>query len=231
MGMEAFPFLQKVQTVRRWRSSSGVYRLVYFEGRHLYVIRCGMGPLKAAKILDGQEFKPSAIVCAGSAGALVPELKIGDVVVSGRTLFGIEPHDSVCWDGDLVQKMHKICACHSKHSRVSTIVTVNKPVFDTNERRMLHEKTQADAVDMETHAVGLRARSLGIPFLAIRVISDDMYTARPPERQDLRRAIRDPFSFHNSVYLEYKRRWFVRKFKNTVAYLAPILINLVRRLD
>jgi adenosylhomocysteine nucleosidase len=60
------------------------------------------------------------------------------------------------------------------------IVTVDHLVSDPVEKRRLGEEHDADAVDMESAAVGDVCANAGVPFLAVRAVSDTVDTALSP---------------------------------------------------
>jgi adenosylhomocysteine nucleosidase len=61
------------------------------------------------------------------------------------------------------------------------ILTADRLVGDPAEKRRLHELHHADAVDMESAAVAEVCAARGVPFLAVRAVSDAVDTALSPE--------------------------------------------------
>jgi adenosylhomocysteine nucleosidase len=61
------------------------------------------------------------------------------------------------------------------------ILTVDRLVADPSEKRRLAELHGADAVDMESAAVAEVCAERGMPFLAVRAVSDTADTALSPE--------------------------------------------------
>jgi adenosylhomocysteine nucleosidase len=61
------------------------------------------------------------------------------------------------------------------------IVTVDHLVADPADKHQLAERTGAEAVDMESAAVEEVCAARGVPFLAVRVVSDTADTALSPE--------------------------------------------------
>jgi adenosylhomocysteine nucleosidase len=61
------------------------------------------------------------------------------------------------------------------------IVTVDHLVANPTEKRQLAERTGAYAVDMESAAVEQVCAARGVPFLAVRAVSDTADTALSPE--------------------------------------------------
>jgi adenosylhomocysteine nucleosidase len=86
---------------------------------------------------------PRLVIAAGFCGALVPDLRVGDVITD-------------------------------------RIVTVGRLVGDPAEKRRLADEHHALAVDMESDAVAAVCAERGLPFCAVRVVSDAVDTALSP---------------------------------------------------
>jgi adenosylhomocysteine nucleosidase len=109
-----------------------------------------VGP--GARHLEGvAEVKPQALIMAGLAGALAPELRVGDVVIQGthRPLQGLA---------------HRVVA--------GNLATARGIVATLADKAALFRETGALAVDMETKPAQQYAESMNIPFLAVRAILD-----------------------------------------------------------
>lgn len=57
-------------------------RHIILKDRNIALVRCGMGKASQAAERIIREFRPEVIVSAGFCGALVEDLKVGDVVIS-----------------------------------------------------------------------------------------------------------------------------------------------------
>ena len=108
----------------------------------------GIGARGLEKIVFDE--RPRWLVMAGFAGALDPALKIGDVVVSG------------CPEGARERLGAVAGTFHTSAGLISTPA----------QKAELFLSTGARAVDMETAPVEQWATRQGIPFIAIRAISD-----------------------------------------------------------
>ena len=111
----------------------------------LYVV--GMG---APRIPDLSGQAVAGIIMAGLAGALDPQLKVGDVVVD----------QSSSWRGSKIS-LKKVWFHHVDH-----VVTTPE------EKAELFGQTGASVVEMENEPIKRAAKAYGIPFLGIRAISD-----------------------------------------------------------
>jgi adenosylhomocysteine nucleosidase len=113
------------------------------------------------------------IISFGIAGGLAPDLEAGDwVIASGvRTDQGRFAVDHA-WARRLVAALPG--AVHAD------IVGVDAPVVEPLEKRRIHARTGAVAVDMESHIAARIAAARGIPFAACRVVIDSAERQLPP---------------------------------------------------
>jgi hypothetical protein len=96
------------------------------------------------------------LVSFGVAGALHEGLACGDVIDATRV---VDEDGATLWEGGPLG---------AAGARPGTIVTARLVVDGIAERRRLHERTRADAVDMESGALARSGRLVGV----VRAISD-----------------------------------------------------------
>jgi hypothetical protein len=96
------------------------------------------------------------LVSFGIAGALSSELPIGTVIDATRV---VDESGAVLWEGGPLG---------AKAARTGTILGASRIVDDPAERARLHERTGADAVDMESGPLARSGRLVG----CLRAISD-----------------------------------------------------------
>ncbi len=231
LGMEAYPFLRRVEVRSRRTRNKAVYRNVFFEGRIFSVVKCGVGPDRAVEAIRHLSDKPAAIVCAGTAGALVGDLRTHDIVISAETVFGDAPDSVLAWPVALVEAAGRACRAEGLSHRLCRLATVREAVFHRRDRDQLHSLTGAAAVDMESHALGEEARRQGIPFVAIRVISDDVDSLGPEKPQRLVTSVRSPGDLAAKLMARYRTRVFMRKFRSAIELLHPVLVRFIRNSD
>ncbi len=111
---------------------------------------------------DTAEIFPGIILSSGIAGALAPGLRPGDVVIDG--------------DAWLVDHLH--VALPQAHR--GGILGNDAIVATEAEKRALRERSGALAVDMESHVAARVALRKGLPYAAMRVISDRAADDLPP---------------------------------------------------
>ena len=153
------------------------------EGRDCLLVRTGMGKERAesATQLVLQRYPVTAVISLGFAGALSPELTIGDVVVCSTMHCASGP---VGWHGE-VEAYHADAVLLALASvtagegvpripRLGTGVTVRHLASSTQKMQALGIGLRADTVDMESYWIARIASARQVPFIAIRSISDTM---------------------------------------------------------
>jgi adenosylhomocysteine nucleosidase len=124
-------------------------------------------------------FDPSTIrgvISFGIAGGLDPALKSGDVVVATEVLAG-----DTRWLAGLALNEELIASVALGRRRVvrGGLAGVEQVVVAQARKAALRSETGAAAVDMESHIAAAYAAEAGLPFAALRVISDPASRALP----------------------------------------------------
>src|ERR1700736_4061069 len=124
-------------------------------------------------------FDPSTIrgvISFGVAGGLDPTLKSGDVVVATEVLAG-----DTRWLAGLALNEELIASVALGGRRVvrGGLAGVEQVIAARDGKAALHLETGAAAVDMESHIAAAYAAEAGLPFAALRVISDPASRALP----------------------------------------------------
>jgi len=125
-------------------------------------------------------FDPSTIrgvISFGVAGGLDPSLKSGDVVVATEVLAG-----DTRWLAGFELNQDLVASVALGSSRVvrGGLAGVEQVVAASSVKAALRLETGAAAVDMESHIAAAYAEEAGLPFAALRVISDPAGRALPP---------------------------------------------------
>ncbi len=127
-------------------------------------------------------------ISAGLAGALIPEFEVGEIFTPKLIIDDVDGGriDAASGDGTLVT--------------ASTIA-------DAAAKRSLAARHIARAVDMEAYAVADVARVYGVPFTAVKAISDTLDFPMPP----LSRFITDDGQFHTARFAVFiaMRPWMI----------------------
>ena len=115
----------------------------------------------------------AGIVSFGIAGGLAPNLPTGAIVVARSVLSNGGRH--LCDPHWLERLRHRLPTASS-----ADIFGVDAPLADPRRKASLGTETGAVAVDMESHIVARLAARHGVPFAAVRIISDPVERSLPP---------------------------------------------------
>jgi adenosylhomocysteine nucleosidase len=140
----------------------GLLREARIMARNGVVVVGGGDAVRLEAELEAAAPGARAIVSSGIAGAVALGLNAGDVVIDGS-------------DG-LVAILRRILP----DARAGMIVGSDAIVATVAQKSALHERTGALAVDMESHIAARVAARHGLPFAALRVISDAADETLPP---------------------------------------------------
>jgi adenosylhomocysteine nucleosidase len=138
------------------------------EGEEAIAVAGGIGSRRAGAVARAvvEAFRPQVLVSAGLAGALIPTLKVGavvlpNVIVDAET--GVEYRCDVGGDvigGGILVTAQEVAAAESK--------------------RRLVERFHALMVDMEAAGVARVAQQKGTGFRCVKAISDESDFVMPP---------------------------------------------------
>ena len=153
---------------------SNTPKVWHFYLGNIPVVLCltGMGyekALKAARTVITR-FKPFCIISSGFAGGLVPHLNLGDVA-GYRELANssfVQPSEKML---DAFKAAAQACSGTIKSAEVKGI-TSSKVAATVQEKAKLKAMFEAEAVDMEASAAACDAGEFGLPWGAVKVISD-----------------------------------------------------------
>ncbi|MGH9530294.1 MAG: hypothetical protein ACRD2S_10300 [Terriglobales bacterium] len=152
--------------VKHWRVDNRTYDgrdFKFFEHENRVVVCGGIGGDAGRRATDAvvDLYHPKLLISAGIAGALDPKLRVGNILVPA---FVIDANDG---------------------SRFATgsgrgAVVSSPAIAGAGEKAKLAKAYGADAVDMEGAAVARGAQAHGIPFIAVKSISDELGFELPP---------------------------------------------------
>jgi adenosylhomocysteine nucleosidase len=140
-----------------------------------------MGQKRAGTAAEAvlREWRPDLLVMAGVAGALAPDLSMADVIVADGIVAGHELHSP-----SLVPSV----STRSHHT--GRLLSLDRVLVTADDKRvalaaLLHSSAPL-AVEMETAAVAQVAACHGVPWAAIRAVSDTADESLPLDFNRLR---------------------------------------------
>ncbi len=142
--------------------------------RRIGLLAAGMGrPADAVFAAALSRLRPATAVNVGIAGALHPDLRSGSTWLVEHWQHPDEPHDrAASADAALARRLAEILDAAGIPWSSATAVTVDRPLHDAAERDRLHADTGSHLVEMEGGRWADIAATAGVPFAAVRVVSD-----------------------------------------------------------
>lgn len=160
-----------------WRAFKGGY-----EGKELVLLETGPGRRRAeaATLFALKHYPVTTMISFGFAGGLTDKVRTGDVVLcrmlhNGAVCGVGSPH---CSDERLIALARDIPLRSSGRVVLGNSVTMGRVVSEPRHKRALDKVFGGDAVDMEGYWIADAAA--GVPFLAVRAISDPVTQRLPP---------------------------------------------------
>lgn len=170
-------------------------------GKPVLVARCGIGKVNAALctqyLID--KFPIQAIINSGVAGAINPDVRIGDLVVSTSALYhdfdakffgypkGAIPRMAISEfsaDGNLVKLALQESRAVMGHERVHSGLIVSGDQFvagSTGKQSIVKDFPEAMCVEMEGAAIAHAAYQNQVPFVILRTMSDQADDTAPED--------------------------------------------------
>lgn len=141
-------------------------------GPGICVLACGGDHAALIERLKEEAPRAAGIVSFGMAGALAPELRIGDWVIATSMTGVFAGQSDARWAGALAARLPvaRLGAVHAEGRLAGSLA----------EKSAMARASGALAVDMESHIAAAAAEWAGIPFVALRCISDRALAALPP---------------------------------------------------
>lgn len=141
-------------------------------GPGLEVVAGGGAPERLAAALATRAAGAAGIISFGMAGALDPDLRIGDWVI-GTALRG-------GWEGACDELWTAAIAKTLPDARSGHCYADGRLIADPAEKSRLGKETGALAADMESHIAAEAAERAGLPFAILRCISDEAASRLTP---------------------------------------------------
>jgi len=188
MPEEIEPLLKKVENVKKIEYANNSYYEATYKGHDLVIAYSKIGKvfssLTASTLIE--KFACSKLLFSGVAGAINPELKIGDLIIADKlcqhdldiTVFG-HPHGFVPegavyveTDAELREIAKKVASKNELSLIEGTIATGDQFVASSERKAFIESTFKADALEMEGASVAVVCDALNVPFFILRAISD-----------------------------------------------------------
>lgn len=146
-------------------------------GPGLTVICSSSNPVQLREMMTS--FDPKSIrgiVSFGVAGGLNPVLRSGDIVIASQIVTAKRRWST---EAALTENLVALPAKRGRQIIAGILAGAEQVVTGQIGKAALRATTGADAVDMESHIAARYAEFNGLPFAAVRVISDPAHRALP----------------------------------------------------
>jgi len=188
MPEEIEPLLKRVENIKKIEYANNSYYEATYKGKELVIAYSKIGKvfssLTASTLLE--KFGCSKLLFSGVAGAINPELKIGDLIIADKLCqhdldisifghpYGYVPEGAVFVHSD--EELRAIAKEVAKENQLSlvegTIATGDQFVASNERKAFIVEHFGADALEMEGASVAVVCDALSVPFFILRAISD-----------------------------------------------------------
>jgi len=151
-------------------------------GKNVSLLISGASSERLVELLENENpADVRAIISFGVAGGLNPGHETGDVIIPDAVI-----KDGHTWltDSILSENFRSKLKALGITVRNGTLVGSNAIIANPADKAKLFATSKADAVDMESHVAAAYAAKYGIPFAAIRVISDPADRSLPQAALD-----------------------------------------------
>ena len=188
MPEEVAPILERLDDVQEVNYAKNKYYKAKYKNIDVVVAYSKIGKvfssLTATTMIE--LFACDVPLFTGVAGAVNPELKIGDLIVASKlaqhdldiTIFG-HPHGYVPEgsvyveaDKDLIALSKMIASEMNVSVKEGIIATGDQFIASEEKKQFIAETFKADALEMEGASVAVVCDALGVPFFILRSISD-----------------------------------------------------------
>ncbi len=188
MPEEVAPILEKLGSYKTTEYAGNKYYEATYNGVELVVAYSKIGKvfstLTAATMIE--HFGCDRLLFSGVAGAVSPELKVGDLVVATKLSqhdlditafghpYGYVPEGAVFVeaDKDMIELSKKVASKMGKSVKEGIIATGDQFVANEERKNWILDTFDASALEMEGASVAVTCNALNVPFFILRSISD-----------------------------------------------------------
>lgn len=188
MQEEVEPLLRRMENVQTERIGNNNYHTATCKGKKVVVAYSRIGKVNAAvtATMMIERFKIGQLLFSGVAGAISPDLRVGDLICATRlvqhdvdiTAFGHKPGfipetgDFFATDAKLNDLAQSVAAHRGVKLGSGVIATGDQFIANPEKKEWIRKTFAADAVEMEGASVACVCATFGVPFFVLRAISD-----------------------------------------------------------
>lgn len=188
MPEEIAPILEKLGEYKTTEYAKNTYYEASYKGVNLVIAYSKIGKvfstLTATTMIE--HFGASKLLFSGVAGAVSPELKVGDLVVANKLSqhdlditafghpFGFVPEGAVFVEADkeMISLSKEVAREMGKSVKEGIIATGDQFVANEERKNWIGDTFNAAALEMEGASVAVVCDALEVPFFILRAISD-----------------------------------------------------------
>ncbi len=188
MQEEVEPILERIGSYEKIEYANNNYYLASYKNIDLVIAYSKIGKVNAAlsATLMIEKFGAQKLIFSGVAGAINPELKIGDLIYATKLYqhdvditafghpFGFIPESKHFYESDsaLNGLAIKVAETMGIALKGGVIATGDQFIADEKKKEWIQKTYDADALEMEGASVACVCDALGVPFFILRAISD-----------------------------------------------------------
>ncbi|MNC33480.1 5'-methylthioadenosine/S-adenosylhomocysteine nucleosidase [compost metagenome] len=191
MEEEVAPILSKLKDFRSLKAGGGRLYAGVLDGQEVVLLQSGIGKVNAAvaTALLLERFHCELIINTGAAGGLAAGLSVGDVVIAEELVYSDVDATAFSYAYGQVPQMpqrypvaagllaqaQKLVRSGGRQEQIVTGLITTADSFISDPQRavsIISRFPEAKATDMEGTAIAQTAYQFGVPFLAVRAISD-----------------------------------------------------------
>lgn len=188
MPEEIAPILEKLGEYKTIEYAKNTYYEASYKGVDLVIAYSKIGKvfstLTATTMIE--HFGASKLLFSGVAGAVSPDLKVGDLVVASKLSqhdlditafghpFGFVPEGAVFVEADkeMIALSKEVASEMGKSVKEGIIATGDQFVANEDRKNWIADTFDAAALEMEGGSVAVVCDALNVPFFILRAISD-----------------------------------------------------------
>ena len=188
MPEEIEPIISKLEDLKETKYAANTYYEGSYKGQEVVVAYSKIGKVFATLTATSliEKFGCDLLLFSGVAGAISPDLKIGDLIIADGLCqhdlditafghpYGYVPEGEVCIPTDVnLRTIAKEVAKEKDLNLVEGVIATGDQFVANPERKeWIGETFRAHALEMEGASVAVVCSALDIPFFILRAISD-----------------------------------------------------------